>query len=143
MILKEGEILSGRYRILSLVGQGGMSYVYRAEDRKMGRLVALKLLKEEYCEDREFIRKFQREAQAAASLNHPNIVSAYDVVDDEEHRIHYIVMELVEGITLKQYIKKKGRLSDRETIRIALQLIDGMEQAHRLGIVHRDTPLPR
>ena len=87
MILKEGEILSGRYRILSLVGQGGMSYVYRAEDRKMGRLVALKLLKEEYCEDREFIRKFQREAQAAASLNHPNIVSAYDVVDDEEHRI--------------------------------------------------------
>ena len=138
MILKEGEILSGRYRILSLVGQGGMSYVYRAEDRKMGRLVALKLLKEEYCEDREFIRKFQREAQAAASLNHPNIVSAYDVVDDEEHRIHYIVMELVEGITLKQYIKKKGRLSDRETIRIALQLIDGMEQAHRLGIVHRD-----
>ncbi len=138
MILQDGTLLNERYEIESMIGQGGMSYVYRALDRKMGREVAVKVLKEEYCEDEDFIRKFQNEAQAAAKLNHPNIVAAYDVVDDEAQRLHYIVMELVSGITLKNYIQRKGRLNNRETIGIALQVIDGMEQAHKMRIVHRD-----
>ncbi len=138
MILQDGTLLNERYEIESMIGQGGMSYVYRALDRKMGREVAVKVLKEEYCEDADFIRKFQNEAQAAAKLNHPNIVAAYDVVDDEEQRLHYIVMELVSGITLKNYIQRKGRLNNRESIGIALQVIDGMEQAHKMRIVHRD-----
>ncbi len=138
MMIQEGQTLNDRYVIKSLIGQGGMSFVYRAEDRKMGRTVALKVLKEEYCEDEEFIRKFQNEAQAAAKLNHPNIVAAYDVVDHDDLKLHYIVMELVDGITLKNYIQRKGRLSSRETIRIALQVVSGMEQAHKMGIVHRD-----
>ena len=138
MILQDGTLLNERYEIESMIGQGGMSYVYRALDRKMGREVAVKVLKEEYCEDEDFIRKFQNEAQAAAKLNHPNIVAAYDVVDDETQRLHYIVMELVSGITLKNYIQRKGRLNNRETIGIALQVIDGMEQAHKMRIVHRD-----
>lgn len=136
MMLNEGQVLNGRYQIESLIGQGGMSYVYRAHDQKMGRTVAIKVLKEEYCEDEEFIRKFQNEAQAAAKLNHPNIVAAYDVID--EGKLHCIVMELVEGITLKNYIQRKGKLNNREAIAIALQVIDGMEQAHKMGIVHRD-----
>lgn len=138
MTLSEGMILDDRYEVEGLIGQGGMSYVYRAKDQKMGRTVALKVLKEEYCEDEEFIKKFQNEAQAAAKLNHPNIVAAFDVVDDEERKLHYIVMELVEGITLKTYIQRKGRISSRDTIAIALQVINGMEQAHKMGIVHRD-----
>ncbi len=138
MMLQDGTLLNERYEIESMIGQGGMSYVYRALDRKMGREVAVKVLKEEYCEDADFIRKFQNEAQAAAKLNHPNIVAAYDVVDDEEQHLHYIVMELVSGITLKNYIQRKGRLNNRETIGIALQVIDGMEQAHKMRIVHRD-----
>ncbi len=138
MILQDGQVIDDRYEVKSMVGQGGMSFVYRAFDRKMGRMVALKALKEEYCGDEEFIRKFQNEAQAAAKLNHKNIVAPYDVVDDEKEKLHYIVMELVEGITLKEYIKRKGALSDRETIGIALQVVDGMEQAHKMGIVHRD-----
>lgn len=138
MILSSGQILNDRYKIDSVIGQGGMSYVYRARDEKLGRWVAIKVLKEEYCDDQDFIRKFQNEAQAAAKLNHPNIVAAYDVVDDEERHLHYIVMELVEGITLKEYIRRKGRLDNEETIGIALQVADGMEQAHKMGIVHRD-----
>lgn len=138
MMLQEGQLLDGRYQIENMIGQGGMSYVYRAYDQKMCRTVAIKVLKEEYCEDEEFIRKFQNEAQAAAKLNHPNIVAAYDVVDDEKTKLHYIVMELVEGITLKNYIQRKGRLGNRETIGIALQVISGIEQAHKMNIVHRD-----
>ncbi len=138
MMLQEGQLLDGRYQIENMIGQGGMSYVYRAYDQKMCRTVAIKVLKEEYCEDEEFIRKFQNEAQAAAKLNHPNIVAAYDVVDDEKAKLHYIVMELVEGITLKNYIQRKGRLGNRETIGIALQVISGIEQAHKMNIVHRD-----
>lgn len=138
MKLENGMLLNERYLIESVIGQGGMSYVYRAEDQRMRRPVAIKLLKEEYCEDEEFIRKFQNEAQAAAKLNHPNIVAAYDVIDDDAAKLHYIVMELVEGITLKNYIQRKSRLNNRETIGIALQVIDGIEQAHKMGIVHRD-----
>ena len=138
MMLEQGQVLDERYEIDTLIGQGGMSYVYRANDRKMGRVVAIKVLKEEYCEDEDFIRKFQNEAQAAAKLNHPNIVAVYDIVDNPETKLHYIVMELVEGITLKNYIKRAGRMDSQETIAIALQAAAGIELAHKMGIVHRD-----
>ncbi len=138
MMVHEGQILDDRYKINSLIGQGGMSYVYRATDVKMGREVAIKVLKEEYCEDTEFIRKFQNEAQAAAKLNHPNIVGVYDIVDNHKNKTHYIVMELVEGITLKSYIQRKGRMDSKEAIAIALQVVGGIDQAHKNGIVHRD-----
>ena len=135
-MLNAGYILDNRYEIEDKIGQGGMSYVYRARDTKLGRVVAIKVLKEEFAEDEDFIRKFKNEAQAAAKLSHPNIVAAYDVVDEGE--LHYIVMELVEGITLKNYIARKGRLSNKETIGIALQAAEGIGEAHRKGIVHRD-----
>ena len=138
MMLEQGQVLDERYEIDTLIGQGGMSYVYRANDRKMGRVVAIKVLKAEYCEDEDFIRKFQNEAQAAAKLNHPNIVAVYDIVDNPETKLHYIVMELVEGITLKNYIKRAGRMDSQETIAIALQAAAGIELAHKMGIVHRD-----
>ena len=102
-------LLQDRYTIEALIGEGGMSYVYRARDQKLGRTVAIKVLKEDYAEDQEFVKKFQDEAKAAAKLNHLNIVSAYDVVD--EGNTHFIVMELVEGITLKNYIHRKGKCS--------------------------------
>ncbi len=138
MMVQLGQLLDERYEIDTLIGQGGMSYVYRANDRKMGREVAVKVLKEEYCEDEEFILKFQNEAQAAARLNHPNIVGVYDIVDNAETKLHYIVMELVEGITLKNYIRRMGRMDSKETIAIALQAAAGIELAHKMGIVHRD-----
>ena len=138
MMIQEGQILDERYEIDSLIGQGGMSFVYRATDLKMGRAVAIKVLKEEYCEDQDFIRKFQNEAQAAAKLNHPNIVAVYDIIDNHDKKMHYIVMELVEGITLKTYIQRRGRMDSKEAIAIALQVIGGIEQAHKNGIVHRD-----
>lgn len=138
MMIQEGQILDERYEIDSLIGQGGMSFVYRATDLKMGRAVAIKVLKEEYCEDQDFIRKFQNEAQAAAKLNHPNIVAVYDIVDNHQDKLHYIVMELVEGITLKTYIQRRGRMDSKEAIAIALQVVGGIEQAHKNGIVHRD-----
>lgn len=138
MMLVQGQILDERYEIDTLIGQGGMSYVYRANDKKMGREVAIKVLKEEYCEDEDFIRKFQNEAQAAAKLNHPNIVAVYDIIDNPETKLHYIVMELVEGITLKNYIKRAGRMDSKEAIAIALQAAAGIELAHKMGIVHRD-----
>ena len=133
---EKGTLLQDRYSIEALIGEGGMSYVYRARDQKLGRTVAIKVLKSDYAEDQEFVRKFQDEAKAAAKLNHLNIVSAYDVVD--EGNTHFIVMELVEGITLKNYIHRKGKCSEREAIGIALQLVEGMDTAHKMGIVHRD-----
>lgn len=135
-MLNAGYVLDNRYEIEDKIGQGGMSYVYRAQDKKLGRVVAIKVLKEEFSEDEEFIRKFKNEAKAAAKLAHPNIVGAYDVVDEGE--LHYIVMELVEGITLKNYIARKGSLSNKETIGIALQAAEGIGEAHKKGIVHRD-----
>ena len=133
---EKGTLLQDRYSIEALIGEGGMSYVYRARDQKLGRTVAIKVLKQDYAEDQEFVRKFQDEAKAAAKLNHLNIVSAYDVVDEGD--THFIVMELVEGITLKNYIHRKGKCSEREAIGIALQLVEGMDTAHKMGIVHRD-----
>ena len=135
-MLKPGTVLGDRYEIGDKIGQGGMSYVYRAKDRKLGRVVAIKILKEEFSGDEEFIRKFKHEAQAAAKLSHPNIVGVYDVVDEGE--LHYIVMELIEGITLKNYIARKKCLSNKETIGIALQAAEGIGEAHKKGIIHRD-----
>ena len=135
-MLKEGMFIQERYEIIGRIGSGGMADVYKAKDHKLNRFVAVKVLKQEFREDKAFISKFRVEAQSAAGLAHPNIVNVYDV--GEDHGISYIVMELVEGITLKEYIDKKGRLAVREATSIAIQVSMGLEAAHRNGIVHRD-----
>ncbi|MCR5651792.1 MAG: Stk1 family PASTA domain-containing Ser/Thr kinase [Lachnospiraceae bacterium] len=136
MAVREGMMLSGRYEILSKIGTGGMSDVYKAIDHTLNRFVALKVLKNEFAENSSFVTKFRAEAQAAAGLIHPNIVNVYDVGNEEG--LYYIVMELVEGITLKHYIEKKLRLSVKESISIAIQVSMGLECAHRANIIHRD-----
>ena len=135
-MLKTGMIIAERYEILGKIGTGGMADVYKAKDHKLNRFVAVKVLKPEFREDTTFIRKFRSEAQAAAGLTHPNIVNVFDVGDDEG--VYYIVMELIEGITLKEYIAKKGKLSIKEATSIAIQVSMGLEAAHNHGIVHRD-----
>ncbi len=135
-MLKEGMFIQERYEIIGRIGTGGMADVYKAKDHKLNRFVAVKVLKQEFREDKAFISKFRVEAQSAAGLAHPNIVNVYDV--GEDHGISYIVMELVEGISLKEYIDKKGRLAVREATSIAMQVCMGLEAAHRNGIVHRD-----
>ncbi len=136
MMLRPGVYLQDRYEILEQIGSGGMSDVYKAKCHKLNRLVAIKVLKEEFCSDSSFVSRFKMEAQAAAALAHPNIVNIYDVVD--EGRLHYIVMELVEGITLKTYISRKGQLEIRESIGIAIQVAQGIAAAHEQHIIHRD-----
>ena len=135
-MLRPGMFLQNRYEILELIGSGGMSDVYKAKCHKLNRLVAIKVLKLEFRGDKNFIEKFKMEAQAAARLSHPNIVSVYDVVDEEP--LHYIVMELIEGITLKNYIAKKGKLEIKEAIGIAIQVSQGIAAAHEQRIIHRD-----
>ena len=135
-MLKEGVIIGERYEIISRVGSGGMADVYKSMDHKLNRMVAVKILKAEFRQDTGFIGKFTKEAQAAAGLSHPNIVSVYDV--GEDRGLYYIVMELVEGITLKNYIMKKGKLSVKEATSIAVQVSLGLEAAHNQGIIHRD-----
>lgn len=135
-MLNKGTFINNRYEILSRVGAGGMSDVYKAKDHKLNRNVAIKVLKNEYSKDKNFVSKFRVEAQSAASLIHPNIVNVYDVGEDDG--LYYIVMELIEGITLKNYIEKKGQLSVKETISIAIQIANGIECAHNNQIVHRD-----
>ncbi len=135
-MISEGMILADRYEILSRIGTGGMSDVYKAQDNKLSRFVAIKVLKQEYAENANFVTKFHAEAQAAAGLIHSNIVGVYDVGEDQG--LQYIVMELVEGITLKHYIEKKLRLSVKESISIAIQMAQGLECAHKAGIIHRD-----
>lgn len=135
-MLKTGMIIAERYEILGKIGTGGMADVYKAKDHKLNRFVAVKVLKPEFREDTTFIRKFRSEAQAAAVLTHPNIVNVFDVGEDDG--VCYIVMELIEGITLKEYISKKGRLSVKEATSIAIQVSMGLEAAHSHGIVHRD-----
>ncbi len=135
-MLREGTYLQERYEIIERIGSGGMSDVYKARDRKLNRLVAVKVLKAEFCQDREFVRKFKMEAQAAAGLAHPNVVNVYDVID--EASLHYIVMELVEGITLKDFIARKGRLGMLEAVGISIQIALGLSAAHGRHVVHRD-----
>ena len=135
-MLKTGTIIAERYEILGKIGTGGMADVYKAKDHKLNRFVAVKVLKPEFREDTTFIQKFKSEAQAAAVLTHPNIVNVFDVGDD--NGVYYIVMELIEGITLKEYISKKGKLSVKEATSIAIQVSMGLEAAHSHGIVHRD-----
>lgn len=135
-MVKIGMMVSDRYEVLDKVGAGGMSDVYRAKDHKLNRFVAIKVLKQEFAENTEFRSKFRMEAQAAAGLMHPNIVNVYDV--GEESGFSYIVMELVEGITLKKYIEKKARLSVKEAVSIAIQVGRGIEAAHNNHIIHRD-----
>ena len=136
MSVKDGIVLGKRYEVLSKVGAGGMADVYKGKDRMLNRYVAIKVLKKEYKEDENFVRKFRSEAQAAAGLMHPNIVNVYDV--GEDRGLYYMVMELVEGITLKEYIEKKGRLSHKEVISIAIQMCTGLGVAHAADIIHRD-----
>lgn len=131
-----GSFIADRYEILEKIGAGGMSDVYKAKDQVLGRFVAVKVLKPEFTEDVNFVTKFHTEAQSAAGLQHPNIVNIYDV-GSEEH-MHFIVMEYVEGITLKTYIEKKGQLNYKEAISIAIQVARGIEAAHNNNIVHRD-----
>lgn len=135
-MIKIGMTLGDRYEILEKIGTGGMSDVYKARCNKLNRYVAVKVLKQEFSENANFVSKFRIEAQAAAGLMHPNIVNVYDV--GEENGIHYIVMELVEGITLKKYIEKKARLSYKEAVSIAIQVSMGIEAAHNNHIIHRD-----
>ena len=135
-MIKVGTILGDRYEILEKVGVGGMAEVFKGKDHKLNRYIAVKVLKEEFRENDGFVKKFKEEAQAAAGLAHPNIVNVYDVGD--ENGIYYIVMELVEGITLKSYIERKGHLTVKEATSIAIQVSAGLEVAHNNQIVHRD-----
>ncbi|MCR5594376.1 MAG: Stk1 family PASTA domain-containing Ser/Thr kinase [Lachnospiraceae bacterium] len=135
-MIKIGMVLGERYEILEKIGTGGMSDVYKAKDHKLNRFIAVKVLKQEFSENNNFVNKFRTEAQAAAGLMHPNIVNVYDV--GSESGVYYIVMELVEGITLKKYIEKKVRLSSKEAVSIAIQISNGIEAAHNNHIIHRD-----
>ena len=135
-MIKIGMLLSDRYEILEKIGSGGMSDVYKAKCHKLNRLVAVKVLKQEYSADKNFVSKFWAEAQSAACLTHSNIVNVYDVGNEQD--VYYIVMELVEGITLKKYIEKKEKLEVRESIGIAMQVCQGIEAAHEQKIIHRD-----
>ncbi len=131
-----GKILAGRYEIIEKVGEGGMAYVYKARDNLLNRYVAVKILKEEFSKDEVFVKRFRTEAQSAASLIHPNIVSVFDVGEDKG--VSYIVMELLESKTLKDYIEAKGPLSSELTLKIATQIASALEAAHKAHIVHRD-----
>lgn len=135
-MLREGVFLGKRYEILGRIGSGGMADVYKGKDHKLNRYVAIKVLKSDFRTDDVFIQKFLSEAQSAAGLMHPNVVNVYDVGQDRG--LYFMVMELVEGITLKEYIEKKGKLSAKETISISIQMVTGIQAAHNKHIVHRD-----
>ncbi|MCR4720708.1 MAG: Stk1 family PASTA domain-containing Ser/Thr kinase [Lachnospiraceae bacterium] len=134
--IKPGMFINDRYEIIDKVGSGGMANVYKAKCHRLNRYVAIKVLKSEFSSDTNFIKKFRAEAQSVAGLSHPNIVSVYDVGDDDG--LHYIVMELVEGITLKRFIERKQRLEVKDAVGIAIQICQGMEAAHNHHIIHRD-----
>ncbi len=135
-----GTVLGGRYEIDEKIGAGGMAYVYKARCKLLNRNVAIKILRDEFVNDEEFIKKFRRESQAAASLSHPNIVNVYDVGMDEVNgnKIYYIVMEYINGKTLKEIIREKGKLSLGETLEYSIQIAEALEHAHKNHIVHRD-----
>lgn len=136
MTIRTGMFINDRYEIIDKVGSGGMADVYKAKDHRLNRFVAVKILKAEFSNDVKFVEKFRAEAQAAAGLSHPNVVNVYDVGDEND--MYYIVMELVEGITLKSFIERKGKLGVKEAVGIAIQIAQGMEAAHSNHIVHRD-----
>ena len=131
-----GRLLDGRYEILEVIGTGGMAVVYKARCHRLNRLVAVKILKDELTQDEEFRRRFHAESQAVATMSHPNIVSVYDVSTSDE--ADFIVMELIDGITLKQYMGKKGVLNWKETLHFAIQIGKALDHAHSRGIIHRD-----
>ena len=131
-----GRLLDNRYEILEVIGTGGMAVVYKARCHRLNRLVAIKILRAEYTKDEEFRRRFHAESQTVATLSHPNIVSVYDVSTTDE--ADYIVMELIDGITLKQYMEKKGTLNWKETLHFAIQIAKALDHAHSRGIIHRD-----
>lgn len=135
-MLEKGRMIGERYEILGILGSGGMADVYDARDNRLNRRVAIKILKEEYSQDKNFVTKFRGEAQSVAGFSHPNIVTVYDV--GEDGNLHYIVMELVEGITLKKFIEKKGKLDLNEAVGIAIEIARGIEVAHNNNIIHRD-----
>ena len=131
-----GKMLDNRYEILERIGMGGMAVVYKAKCHRLNRLVAIKILKSDLAQDADFRRRFNAESQAVAQLSHPNIVSVYDVSKGGD--MEYIVMELIDGITLKQYMEKRGRLNWRESLHFITQIMRGLSHAHSRGIVHRD-----
>ena len=131
-----GRLISGRYRIEAVVGTGGMAVVYRALDLQENRTVAIKVLRPEYESDMEFVRRFSREAEAAAKMSHENIVNLLDVGIEGEMR--YIVMEYVDGQTLKQMIRDEGRIHPDVALRMTIRILAAVDHAHRNGIVHRD-----
>ncbi len=131
-----GKMLDNRYEILERIGTGGMAIVYKAKCHRLNRLVAVKILKSDLAQDEDFRRRFNAESQAVAQLSHPNIVSVYDVSKGGD--IEYIVMELIDGITLKQYMEKRGQLNWRESLHFITQIMRGLSHAHSRGIVHRD-----
>ena len=131
-----GRLLDDRYEILEIIGTGGMAVVYKARCHRLNRLVAIKILKDEFARDEEFRRRFHAEGEAVAMLSHPNIVQVYDVSSTED--ANFIVMELIDGISLKQYMEKKGVLNWKETLHFAMQIAKGLEHAHSRGIIHRD-----
>ena len=135
-MIEKGKMISGRYEIVKSIGEGGMANVYLAKDTILNRKVAIKILRGDLANDEKFVRRFQREALSSSSLSHPNVVEMYDVGEDEGN--YYIVMEYIEGKTLKQLIKKRGSLTLSEAIDIMLQLTDGITQAHDSYIIHRD-----
>ena len=131
-----GKLLDNRYEILERIGIGGMAVVFKGRDHRLNRLVAIKILKDEFSQDAEFRRRFHAESQAVAMLSHPNIVSVYDVSRTGD--VEYIVMELIDGITLKDYMERKSPLGWKETVFFALQIGKALEHAHGRGIIHRD-----
>lgn len=135
-MIRIGMFIDDRYEILEKIGSGGMSDVYKAKCHKLNRFVAIKFLKPQYCSDKSFVANFKTEAQSAAALLHPNVVSVYDV--NEFEGLYYIVMEYVDGITLKEYIEKNGRLPVKEATSISIQIAQGIEAAHNANIIHRD-----
>ena len=131
-----GKMLNNRYEVLEKIGNGGMATVYKAKCHVLNRYVAIKILKDEFTTDSEFIKKFNTEAQSAASLAHPNIVQIYDVCNEDN--LYYIVMELIQGKTLKEIISEDGILSWKWSVNIAIQIASALETAHKNNIIHRD-----
>ncbi len=132
----EGKLIANRYEIIEKVGNGGMATVYKAKDQILNRFVAIKILKDEFTTDQEFIKRFNSEAQAVASLTNPNIVAVYDV--GSEGNLYYIVMELVQGKTLKEVIQEEGKISWKWSVKVAIQIAKALDTAHKNNIIHRD-----